>query len=522
MSKFSGPSNVIRSGRHPISTTGRSVTNHEGSRSWELDPKAELFLLGAVNMVGEDTFYESAAVRDARFVDLIHWVTKEDPDWILGKFRPAGIRTSDGFAKYLRGELKMRSASIVVACEYVWAGGAFGRQVINAVCQRPDEPAEILGYWLSKHGRQIPQPIKRGVADAVCRLYTERNVIKWDSGRKAISFADVIELVHPKPRDVNQGQLFKYLLDQAHHGDGREGELELISRDKGLLGLPEVARRPHLRHHGLESTWSWERLAGWLPGGMDAEAWAAVIPNMGVMALIRNLRNFDGACITEGAIDTVIDQITDVDQVVKSRVFPYQVWSAYREAPSDNWKRALGRTLDYATTNTPELPGRTLVLIDTSGSMQAPVSGRSTIARVEVAAVMGAAMAKRNADRVDLGIFAQGTGLVQLVRGWATLDVVRTVVDSIGVVGHATYLNNAIRQLWDEHDRVVVFTDDQAQDNHVDVSDVPRIYTFDLGGYGRSSKENGKGGRFLFGGFSDSALAAIPVLENSGHAGWPF
>jgi hypothetical protein len=255
---------------------------------------------------------------------------------------------------------------------------------------------------------------------------------------------------------------------------------------------------------------------------MDAEAWATAIPHMGVMALIRNLRNFDGAGISEEAIDTVINQITNADQVTKSRIFPYQVWSAYREAPSDNWKRALGRTLDYATTNTSELPGRTLVLIDTSGSMQAAVSGRSTIARVEVAAVMGAAMAKRNADRVDLGIFAQGSGRVQLVRGWATLDVVRTIADSIGVVGHATYLNNAIRQLWDDHDRVVVFTDDQAHDTHVDVSDVPRIYTFDLGGYGRPSKENGKGGRFLFGGFSDSALAAIPVLEKSGHAGWPF
>ena len=107
---------------------------------------------------------------------------------------------------------------------------------------------------------------------------------------------------------------------------------------------------------------------------MDAEAWEAVIPSMGVMALVRNLRNFDEAGISEPAIDAVIAKITDADEVAKARLFPYQVWAAYKHAPSDNWKRALGRTLELTVANIPALDG-TLVVIDTSGSMQAPVSG---------------------------------------------------------------------------------------------------------------------------------------------------
>jgi len=39
------------------------------------DAESELFLLAVTNMVGEDTFYERADARDARFVELVHAVT---------------------------------------------------------------------------------------------------------------------------------------------------------------------------------------------------------------------------------------------------------------------------------------------------------------------------------------------------------------------------------------------------------------------------------------------------------------
>lgn len=110
---------------------------------------------------------------------------------------------------------------------------------------------------------------------------------------------------------------------------------------------------------------------------MDAEVWASVIPSMGVMALVRNLLNFEEAGVDDATVDTVIAKITDPDQVGRARLFPYQVWAAYKHAPSDNWKRALGRTLDLTVANIPPLD-HTLVVIDTSASMTAPCrAGRS-------------------------------------------------------------------------------------------------------------------------------------------------
>ena len=58
------------------------------------DPESELFLLAATNMVGEDTFYERAADRDARFVALVHQVTKSNPGFIAGADPEAGRSVS--------------------------------------------------------------------------------------------------------------------------------------------------------------------------------------------------------------------------------------------------------------------------------------------------------------------------------------------------------------------------------------------------------------------------------------------
>ena len=127
-------------------------------------------------MVGEDTFYERAADRDARFAALVHEVTAANPTFLAG----ADVAAAGRPAQYLRQTMRMRSAAIVMAAEYVAAGGDGGRSVIARTLQRADEPAELLGYWLTRHGRKVPMPIKRGIADAVRRLYTERAALKYD------------------------------------------------------------------------------------------------------------------------------------------------------------------------------------------------------------------------------------------------------------------------------------------------------------------------------------------------------
>jgi hypothetical protein len=438
MTKFSGTRRrPLRTNlTAPARTTGRRTLTHEGGLAFVRDAESELFLLAATNMVGEDTFYERARERDARFVALVHHVTSTNPAFVAG------------LAPYLRTTLLMRSAAVVMAAEYVAAGGPHGRAVVDGVLQRADEPAELLGYWLTTHGRNVPMAVKRGVADAARRLYNERAALRYDGLSRQVRMADVIELTHPQPRDDRQSALFRWLLDRRHHDDAvaTGDRLPVRAAAAALDTVPAEDRRSVLRDRGpaalAEAGFSWERLSGWLPGGMDAEAWASVIPSMGVMALIRNLRNFDEAGIDEAVIDAVIAKITDPDQVAKARLFPYQVWAAYKHAPSDNWKRALGRTLDHTVANIPTLD-RTLVVIDTSSSMTARVSGRSKLSRVEVASVMATATARRSTD-VDVVIFGDRNRRLRELAGISVLGGVAKVVDLVGSVGHSTFGHTAI------------------------------------------------------------------------------
>jgi TROVE domain len=238
---------------------------------------------------------------------------------------------------------------------------------------------------------------------------------------------------------------------------------------------------------------------------------------------MRNLRNFEQAGISEPAIEAVIAKITDADEVARARLFPYQVWAAYKHAPSDNWRRALGRTLELTAGNIPALDG-TLVVIDTSGSMQMALSARSKLQRVEVAAVMAMATAKRASD-VDVVIYGQTNARVRGLAGMSVLGGVETVVRSVGSVGHATYGHTAIARRFDRkrHRRVVLFTDDQQHDaGHVRLDHVPLIYTFDLAGYRPSALAAGERGRYTLGGFTDATFTAMKVLEEGRDATWPF
>jgi hypothetical protein len=127
-----------------------------------------------------------------------------------------GFAWLQGFLPWLRDGGNVRTAPVILAAEAVKARLAAGldggnRQLVGSVLRRPDEPGEMLAYWTSRYGRAVPKPVKRGVADAVTRLYDERAFLRYDSAGRGFRFGDVIDLVHPSPAAAKT----------AWQGDGR-------------------------------------------------------------------------------------------------------------------------------------------------------------------------------------------------------------------------------------------------------------------------------------------------------------
>lgn len=509
----------------PIATNGRAATG-EGAAGYLRDAKSELFLLAVTNMVGENTFYESAAVRDSRFVELVHTVAVKDVDW-LGRFIP-----------WLRTEANLRTASLVAAAEAVMARLASGisgdnRGLIDAACRRSDEPGELLAYWTSRYGRALPKPVKRGLADAVARLYSERSLLKYDTDSKGYRFADVIDLVHPSPADDKpwQGELFVHALDRRHErGNPIPERLKVLRARAELAALAVEQRRGVLlAEDGPErlqaAGMTWEALAGWLQGPLDAAAWEAIIPSMGYMALLRNLRNFDQGGVGDAIAATIAARLADPAEVAKSRQLPFRFLSAYRAAPSLRWAWALEQALGHSLGNLPKLNGSTLILVDTSGSMNAAFSRDGTLMRWDAAALFGIALAAR-AERTDLVSFSNGTKPFSLKRGESVLAALTRWKEGGWFLNGGTNTAACLRASYAKHDRVVIVTDEQAAYDRVGVTaSVPEqvpVYTWNLAGYRVGHAPSGAANRHAFGGLNDQAFAMIPLLEAGHGVTWPF
>lgn len=532
MTKAAGPHAALMS---PVRAVRRALS-HEGGPAYTRDVKGELFLLAVTHMVAEDTFYEAAGERDERFRSLIHAAVAEDADWVAR------------FVPWLRNVANMRSASVVAAVEYVRAGGPFGRRVVDSALARADEPAEVLAYFTSRYGRALPQPVKRGVADAARRLYGERSALRYDGLSRTWRMADVLDMTHVKPRNDAQSALFRYLLDRRHDRADvvvpeslpmirAHAEMQMLGVDERRAWVDMAAEHPAFADRLASAGMTWEALSGWLNGPMDKAAWEAMIPSMGYMALLRNLRNFDQAGVGDDVAEKVAAKLSDPDEVARSRQFPYRFYSAYQAAPSLRSGYALEKALESATGNIPAFDGRTLVLVDTSASMSGRAfSRRSTMTPVTAAALFGVVMAKRG-NALDLHGFADGVFHHSVDRSVSVLKEVERFTARVGEVGHGTRIAEALRATYRRHDRVVIVSDMQtfpdsktpwnlgAACTTVAADAVPKwvpVYGFNLGGYRATVLDAGRGNRHEFGGLNDATFTMLNLLESRTSAGWPF
>lgn len=533
MARFNQKQPVVRTTPIRSRPSGNARTGN-GAPGFVRDPKSELFLLAVGNFVGQDKFYEAALASDKRFLGLVRQVSTLNPAW-MARFLP-----------WLRSEATMRTASLIGAAEFaatLAAHGPYqsaiqgaqsrglGRQTVDAVLLRADEPGEMLAYWKSAHpGKQIPKPIKRGIADAVKRLYNERNALRYDTESKAFRFGDVLELTHPKAGAWYQEPLFRFLLGVRHGRDGLDvSKLPMINanvllRDYVANGDYEMLLSPViLQGAGM----TWEDVLSLAGGKLSkAKLWEAIIPSMGYEALLKNLRNFDEARISFDMVRQVCGRLSDPQEVARSRQLPMRFLSAHRAVSGNlHWGSALEYGLERSLVNVPTFDGSTLILIDTSASMDNPFSKNSELRLWDAAAIFGLALARRCADPTVVS-FSTGSRIFPMRHGESLLTALERFRNDF-FLGHGTATREAVQCYYDRHDRVIILTDEQADhhDHHDAMDAVPAsvpVVTFNLAGYRVGHMESGSATRITIGSLSDRAFKLLPMLEKRSGGQWPF
>ncbi|MDE2182935.1 MAG: TROVE domain-containing protein [Alphaproteobacteria bacterium] len=384
------------------------VFTHEGAKGKRFAPERELKRTLMNCLLWEDQFYEDGVSIADRIKTLVPMVQPE---------RAAAL------AVEAREVMKLRHAPLLVVREMARheTHRALVAETLEKIIQRPDEMTELLAiYWADALGpmqqrkkQPVAAQIKKGLARALTK-FDAYQLAKYDRDG-AVRIRDVLFLVHAKPKDASQEKVWKQLVD-------------------GTLAAPDT----------------WEVS---LSGGKDKrQTFERLIADgkLGGLALLRNLRLMQ----KEGVERTTIAGA--IAAMRTDRILPFRFIAAARYAP--DFEPELESAMLKSLKGYARLKGRTTLLIDVSGSMDAPLSAQSEMTRLEAACGL-AILAREVCDEVEIFTFSHKTVKVPPRRGFALRDAV------IASQPHgSTMLGAAVEAVDRKGARLIVFTDEQAHD----------------------------------------------------------
>jgi len=525
MPKFTGKAKTIQ---QQVQTHPQATTNYEGGLAFEMEPFTKLYTMSCTALL-EDKFYVDADTHRNQLLETIQAVGEMNPRFLLQ------------LGSYLRQEMYLRSMPVMLFVEATQflKGQAGARRLIRhyapQIIARADEPREALAYYISRFGEigeRGPQQsgfklLKIGL-DAAIRQFDAYQLAKYWGKGKDVTMRDVLRLVRPKPSNEEQDKLWGLTV-------------------KGELPTPDT----------------WEVYLS--TKGASKETWESILPKMGIMARIRNLRNFlEQGVSTDMLQKHVIEPLHNQETIAKSKQLPFRWYAAYRalnptvdpqrdsvygrsmysrqdRAPKDSIYvhpmystvlEALETAVKLSIVNVPHLGGMTFITADNSGSMDSSISQKSTIRCWEISNLL-AAMSRQICDSSLVSVFGTYHKVVPVQDGANIFDTMFRMRKTD--VEHSTDAWKAIAYLIEQNlgvDRILLFSDMQCyQSRSADYgwltdkslteewekykrmcSHKPYLYSIDLNGYGASQFPEDKQVATLAG-WSDKIFQFIVAFE---------
>lgn len=476
--------------------------NHESATAYMLNDEYALYT-AVVTSALHDNFYETGNERLLRIRELM----KSCPSDFIAKL-----------AVYTRTKMHLRSVSLVLLVELAKRNDHSGilANAVYQVVQRADEITELLAYYELANQRvgvkklnRLSKQVQKGLARSFNK-FDAYQFAKYDR-KTAIRLRDALFLVHPKPKDEATQQVFNQIASDT-----------LPVPYTWETALSEAGQAAHV--NGEEKKRQLKKV------------WSDLIDSnqLGYMALLRNLRNILQANVSYFHIEAVCNQLTNAATVAKSKQLPFRFLSAYREllqvqSPYTSLiLQALEQAVQHSTQNIRGFDSQTSVILacDVSGSMQKPISPRSTVQYFDIG-LMLAMLLKSRCKQVITGMFGDTWKVIQTPNS-NILESVMTFHRREGEVGYATHAHKVIQSLLDQSqviDKVMIFTDVQLYSNNQqkNMKDVwlryrklaptAQLYLFDLAGYGTTPIRVEQHGVHLIAGWSDRVFDILHALD---------
>ena len=402
-------------------SVGRNLTtNRSGHVAYKMGDRQRLVSMALTTMLGEPKYYGDTTDELIRLAESL--CQAGDGEFVA---KLAVWARTRGNLRSVSHALASVAAHWCKGDERVCTEPSFVRTACRMIASmRGDDGTEMLATYKALYGKPFRTSMRRGISDALGES-TPYSVAKYQQAAREFKLRDNVRLTHPEPSTEELSEAFGALVD-------------------GTLPAPKG--------------WETELSAR----GNTKEVWDELIAErkVGYMACLRNLRNI----IKSGAdVDPMLDYISNPKAVRGSRQLPFRFWSAYRELSicglaTTKVARALDKAMTISCENADRLPGRTAVLVDTSGSMSWCVSQKSTVTSADVANVL-AAMATHISDDAWVAAFDRKAYVMRLT-GLSVLNDVLMMPNASGGTDMSAGFNALMRSGFDA-DRVIVISDNE-------------------------------------------------------------
>lgn len=369
------------------------IKNNAGGYSFDLTPQQRLerFLL-----IGSEggTYY----VDEQK-------LTVENASSIISFIKKDGLTVVNTVVNFLTNNRAPKvDASLFVLALCATNGDAATKtatyNAINNVCRTSTHLFTFLSNVQNLRGWS--RGLRRGVSNFYLSKTAEKiayQLVKYRN-RAGFTHRDALRLAHPKSNDAAVNSLFGYAV----------GKLPASETSNSLVQAFEAAQHESgkdLVNLIKEFKLTWEMVPNEKIN--DAEVLKALLTDMPLTALVRNLNRFSYNGLTDSnntTVKTIVKKLTDENVVKKSGMHPVNVVNSLLTYSSGHGQKG-GKTwtanqnivdalseLYTLSLNSLEPTGKDiLVAVDISGSMRSPVNGMQ-MSCAQIANVLGVTILK--------------------------------------------------------------------------------------------------------------------------------
>lgn len=299
--------------------------------------------------------------------------------------------------------------------------------LLPEIIRRADMITDFMAiYWKENTTKSISNQAKKGLAQSFYN-FKEYHFAKYDRNT-SIKLRDVMFLVRPKPRNKEEEELFRKIANRT-------------------LKTPDT----------------WEVALS--TGKNKKETWTRLIEEkkLGGLATLRNLRNMRAANVSMSTIEKGIKNINGIN------LLPLNFYNASKE--NSMFTNQINDCMLESYKNLPRLKGKTLLILDLSGSMVWSSSGKSDLSRLDTACVM-AMLALSQCEDIEL-VLTAGNDTTKVCkshhlqypsRGFSVIKEIKSYQDRLG--GGGIFTRQCLNWCRDqfkgvEFERIIVFSDSQ-------------------------------------------------------------